>query len=86
MRERLISKIYDAIENGASIEFAMETSGISFVRFSMVPDNIDVNGNVISVFCGREEITFDVTMVYYDEEEVYTCDIENGLVEIYFGY
>ena len=86
MRDNLINAINNAIKNCANVEFAMETSGISFVRFSMVPDNIEIDGNVVSVFSGREEVTFDVTTVYYDEEDGFTCEIDGGIVEVYFGY
>ena len=79
MKEKFMTTINEAVDNGSEIEITIGCEGISYVELNIIPEYVVTNGNIMTIYYNDEQMSFPLDKIVYDEVEEVFCIYDNGL-------
>lgn len=79
MKEKFMTTINEAVDNGSEIEITIGCDGTSYVELNIIPEYVVINGNMITIYYNDGQMSFPLDEIVYDEVEDGFCIYDNGL-------
>lgn len=79
MKEKFMTTINEAVDNGSEIEITIGCEGKSHVELTIIPEYVVTNGNMMTIYYNAEQMSFPLDEIVYDEVEEGFCIYDNGL-------